>query len=336
MDYFKEPGYIYDLLTIFKYHFSREAYIKVLSENEKMKLDEIYMQTISKNNISDDLLPFFYPKNKIGLCFISVYFCSNLYQYKEIDTRSFIKSCLQDKSIIEKLLDYYIDDGDEYDYKNISIHELSRIIDKPNLPDKVKFRLLSFLTNPNYYLQKLAAELTEKQEYIENYYKENSENILLFDKKVNLKESISKLQEYSGIDLINNDSLNYSVTLLQREFLYDCQHESNNLLLIGIDTIEYIENHPKENVKFNLNNLGRIISDEIRTNILEILHDKGEISTGEFSRLLNMKMTSIFYHLNMMYSEDLLSIRNEGRKVYYKINKDYFRKAIEALDKYTK
>jgi ArsR family transcriptional regulator len=69
--------------------------------------------------------------------------------------------------------------------------------------------------------------------------------------------------------------------------------------------------------------LGKIISDPTRLKMLDLLKVRKEIYTGEMCEILNMTLTAVFYHLNMMLSEKLLKTRNEGRKVFYSINNDY-------------
>ncbi|OGO93640.1 MAG: hypothetical protein A2Y17_00635 [Clostridiales bacterium GWF2_38_85] len=80
-------------------------------------------------------------------------------------------------------------------------------------------------------------------------------------------------------------------------------------------------NSPKN---FDFNFITKVLSDELRINILNLLKEKGEMNTTEIAKAFDKKLASIFYHLDLMQQANIVTIRNEGRKVIYNLNIQFF------------
>ena len=67
------------------------------------------------------------------------------------------------------------------------------------------------------------------------------------------------------------------------------------------------------------NNFFKALSDETRQKIL-ILLIKGEMNVSELVDSFNMSQPTISHHLNILKQANLVSMRKEGKQIYYQIN----------------
>lgn len=63
-----------------------------------------------------------------------------------------------------------------------------------------------------------------------------------------------------------------------------------------------------------------ILSDETRRRLLGLLLKEGELCVCELHYALNLPQPKISRHLAAMREVDLLSVRREGTRIYYRLN----------------
>jgi ArsR family transcriptional regulator len=137
-------------------------------------------------------------------------------------------------------------------------------------------------------------------------------------------ERIEKLYKFNEINKNYNTNLFISISIINRFGCLAIFHD-NDFFLLGDDFINKIDTlFENNNIEINMPALGKILSEPIRLKILSLLKEHHEIYTGELCEILDMSLTAVFYHVNMMLLEKMLKTRNEGRKVFYSINNDYF------------
>ena len=62
---------------------------------------------------------------------------------------------------------------------------------------------------------------------------------------------------------------------------------------------------------------------------------KGEVTVKEVEQDLGFTTANAYYHLNLMLRYGILSIRNQGRTVLYRLDKGYLQGLCEVIRKYT-
>ena len=104
--------------------------------------------------------------------------------------------------------------------------------------------------------------------------------------------------------------------------------------VIGIgflDSYNSFMNKVSEEVK--LNELFRAFTDGTRAQIIEILREK-ECYNGELSKMLDVPMSSLTHHMEILNACGFVIKRNVGKRTYYKLNKKQFINASRLLRRY--
>ena len=65
------------------------------------------------------------------------------------------------------------------------------------------------------------------------------------------------------------------------------------------------------------------LSDPIRLRVIDILNND-ELCVSEICERLNVAQSKLSFHLKSLKIAGLVSIRKEGRRVFYSLNKDQF------------
>ena len=329
--YIKNIGYIYDLFNIFILYFNSVDWYNDIEEySSKSREDYVYFDEIIKDcgKISMDLYPLFY-RRKRDVCFITNYYFHNIFDYNDLNFYNICENLKDKDEFLKNLIEFYFN---EKDIKNVNINDQ---IEKMNEEIELKYRLIRMFSNINEIIDLLIQALTTAKALLDKIYEKRDfclkEQINYFADENNF------IKVYQFYNIIKDDQKEtvYSISLIDR---YAYLYKKNDLLetfIFGDDCKNYfIENDDKKDIEVDTTILGKIISEDIRIKILELLKEHGELYTGEICKLMNMKMTAVFHHLNMMYSVKMLKIRNEGRKVFYNINNTYFTAAKKALSKF--
>lgn len=74
-------------------------------------------------------------------------------------------------------------------------------------------------------------------------------------------------------------------------------------------------------------NVFKVLSDEIRRNILELLREKKR-TAGELAQLLNITPARLSYHLDLLKSADLVLYYKEKNFIFYELNTSIFEELI--------
>ena len=102
------------------------------------------------------------------------------------------------------------------------------------------------------------------------------------------------------------------------------------LLSIGINKLTYIDTYAKKEI--DLFELGRVLHDDVRVRILNMLIEK-EMFCAEIARELGLKNNSTLYHLRLMEQLSLILNKKHGRRVYYFINPHFINSVINYMYK---
>ena len=84
----------------------------------------------------------------------------------------------------------------------------------------------------------------------------------------------------------------------------------------------------------DLDVFGTAVSEKNRVGIIDALLVRDEMPIREIERMFEISNTNAYYHLNLMLKANIIRVRNQGRTMFYSLNREYFDNLIEALKKY--
>lgn len=322
INYIKEPGFIYDLLTMIILVLNKDSYIAELKRRNHCKDEDLlfYENIINQcDKISEDILPFFYIE-KNSPCFMSTYY----FMFKKNMISHTVNDLLNELSDTEllknNLTEYYFGAANK---NNSNYFEL---IEDTNLNYNLKYRLTRVFSDIPRSSKMVIDYIKKMIPVLDNIYTGFDEIIKEKVNMLNNEKIINSVFSLLKTDTSNiRENMNISISIINRYIGFISVWNDILLLLLGDGFIDNIDLDKEEdnNINIDLYSFGKIISDPTRFKIYELLKENKEIYTSEICERLNMTITSVSYHLNMMVLEKLLKSRNEGRKVFYSINNDY-------------
>lgn len=334
--YLKEPGILYDMMFALKLRFNGERAFSGLDDNTPLSTsaEEPYRQVIKKlDDVSDKLLPLFYwnesPKIKTGLL---AYMRMNMYRlhYTEPGLIDEFYDSLRDVQKLKKFI-----------YKNYVSENCPDVIDTTTfgqikedllnsaLPAEVKMYMTNFLLYSEDEIEFIISELKKAQSICEELHeisiKKIDELIEKFD-----DEKINTLSKIHMWDIKRFHPIYQTYCALNIFSVYGESYNKDCILYLRIDSDDMICRLTNNNVNIDLYELGRILYDETRLKILNMLKEK-PMYCAEIARELGLKNNSTLYHLAMMEKQSLLREIPKGKKIFYYININYLKKLKKQI-----
>lgn len=208
-----------------------------------------------------------------------------------------------------------------------SVAELTAIIGAMETTPLVKYHLLAMTINPQVYYDLLLTALEARLDQMTAYYKANKSLIDGVKKAINEEEVRAFLENrYSLTGQTLAEDTAYSVMLVGKNAVRFVQGE-RPFLIIGFDYSARMAILMGESIKPDIVKMGKALSEEKRVMALHLMLEKGEITAQQLLRALDLSMTATHYHLEMLLQAGMLCTRNEGRTIFYSVNRDYFDRA---------
>lgn len=182
--------------------------------------------------------------------------------------------------------------------------------------------LESYIPHLNHVLDKNKDILNKFDSYLEKNIAIEGVN---FIKKAS--SSFYDLSEFEDSEEIYVTSMFFNYP----SFMY-LESEKALFYLIGFD-FEKTINKLSGDTELEKNiNIFKNLSDKTRIKILELI--KTETLFGqEIAEKVGISMATVSYHMDYLLTSGLVSIERKGRKTYYVLNKDGFKKGIDFLSK---
>ena len=336
--YLKEPGILYDMLFALKLRFNGErAYLPLRTGTSLYDQNEnLYRLIIERlSDISDKLLPFFYyDKDKdisTGMVtYVREYI--NLTAFQESGLIEHFYTTLRDiNRLKQSIYKNYISDDCPDDFDKNTLYTIKDNLFNADLPSDVKMYLLGFLLYGEYEIEEIIAEFRNVESICRELNQiHQSEIEQLFDRFES--EHLRTLSALHCIDIsqYENVYVTYcSVNIVAASFEKD---DRKWLSVLGLQihqllAVYYTEIEASE---IDLLGLSRVLYDEQRLRILDMLVIE-DMYCAQIAKKLGLKSNSTIYHLNHLETEGLIINYKIGRKIYYKINNNYFCSVIDYL-----
>tara|TARA_B100001113_G_C21007114_1_gene577571 strand:+ start:391 stop:675 length:285 start_codon:yes stop_codon:yes gene_type:complete len=74
------------------------------------------------------------------------------------------------------------------------------------------------------------------------------------------------------------------------------------------------------------------LANEERIEILKLLHKNKEMYAKMIEKSFYLEQSTTSHHLNMLRRSGIVKIRKEGRRIYYSIDYDSFRKHLSVFE----
>ena len=343
VEFIKEPGYMYDLLSMFVLYFNKEYFLSNMINYDKASADQEHYKSIIKEiePVSNDLRIFFLMNANARTFMIHNYFDMldktflTTYNLKEVQDA--LRDCDGVKS---KILEFYLpklSKTKREECKN-DLAELSRQMKIADLKPEIKNGLYSFFIEPEAILQKLAYELISKDFILKK--KRESHTLLAeqLQESFNTKEVVEKVSQYQSqnvsIDITHYSKLYISFSMISKNAIKFYYFSDTVILLLGTDCLSYLDYLSARETAPDLETFGNALSDKYRVGILNLAAKNKEVSIKDIESELGNGGANVYYHLSLMLKANLLRARNQGRAVIYRLNTPYFNSVRDLLLRY--
>lgn len=343
VEFIKEPGYMYDLLSMFVLYFNKEYFLSNMINYDKASADQEHYKSIIKEiePVSNDLRIFFLMNANARTFMIHNYFDMldktflTTYNLKEVQDA--LRDCDGVKS---KILEFYLpklSKTKREECKN-DLAELSRQMKIADLKPEIKNGLYSFFIEPEAILQKLAYELISKDFILKK--KRESHTLLAeqLQESFNTKEVVEKVSQYQSqnvsIDITHYSKLYISFSMISKNAIKSYYFSDTVILLLGTDCLSYLDYLSARETAPDLETFGNALSDKYRVGILNLAAKNKEVSIKDIESELGNGGANVYYHLSLMLKANLLRARNQGRAVIYRLNTPYFNSVRDLLLRY--
>ena len=338
----KDPGFLYDLNYLFYAKFNTQLCVDSLADETKKEAYKKYLEETLKNfgDISDDLYVFYHAK-KNGRCFITTYYMD---PYKQKFATNFdfkyLKNLLSDTEQVKKnLTRFYLYDLSEEELEDcfLSTSKLVANIKKSKYSGDEKSKLYEFFIDPIPYIQTLQYELIEKEILLSAYYKENYETILEVHNNTTFEVLCENVKDIRDLSFLREEeqSLYTSFCLLNKYYMNLFFLTNGAIYLLGVDYASIISALVKSQKKQPLEELCGALGETSRMQILNLLLERKEVTCKDLEKFFNFSGSTAYHHISLLTKAGAVKVRNEGKTIYYSLNRRYFDTMISQLKSFS-
>ena len=332
--YQTEPGIYADVIFSHLLHFNIDSpeNLEKFANPKKSAADlRFFRECLARFDApANELCVFFEIIGHRSFAFVKLY--NRLCQHRELSPKALASYFPDAQSILCELMRFYLENAaDEAlgDLKAAATH-----IAALDASDAVKFHMLAMCVDPVPYYEKLVDSINTRQRQMKAYHKEHRDIIEQTRRAITQQEVASYLEachQLSPSEL--PEELTYSVMLVGKNSLRFVGGEQA-LMVLGSDYSARMARKIGEMSQPDLTTIGKALSEEKRVMILQILLGEEEITAQQLLRKLELSMTATHYHLDMLLQAGMLLARNEGRTIYYSLNREFFDRVPMVFDKY--
>ena len=334
----KQPGYIYDLFSLFVSYYNRaEANYGGGGQMKAEENSDSFFRVYGA--FPEELLPFFWIKEK-NVCFITANF---FVPFKESFSADFglpqlHKALSVYDQTIKKMLLFY--------FPGLSEEECAACMDSPvaagrqikgsGYSAEIKSALYAFFLEPVPAIQKLCYELMVKEFHLSQLYEKKLETMMILQQNFDLERFQKDLEQDAemAVDFHSFEHIYLSFCCYNTEAIatYHCNRDM--VILLGLEYQETLKRLYGKKTSLQLDLIGNALAEKNRIDILNLLLDKGELTVRDVESGLGLSGTNAYYHLSLMMKANVIQARNQGRTVFYAINRQLFRALCEMLSRY--
>ena len=103
------------------------------------------------------------------------------------------------------------------------------------------------------------------------------------------------------------------------------------IYLLGCDYVSVINAFVKAQKKQPLEVICSALSETSRVQILNLLLERKEVTCKDLEKVFNFSGSTAYHHISLLTKAGAVKARNEGKTIYYSIDKKYFNILREQL-----
>ena len=336
----KAPGYVTDLMFVFFLKFNRQLCNEKFVNGDKKEADLAHYRLVDDtfSPCSDDLYVFFHAMAN-DQCFMPTNY---LMRYKEELAANYSFDFLMNElsdcdEVIRRLLRFY--------FYDLSDSEIEKCVQQPwaasahikssAYTDAEKVHLYAFFADPAAHIEALRRELVEKEAQLAAYYDAHYQQALDVYASMSFDTLCEAVVEGWSLDFLNTEGQNMYVTfcLLNKNLLNVNVLSNGAVFMLGYDFADAVQFARNRSADMSIEDFGTVIGDRSRFGILELMLQQGEVCCKDLERVFNFSGSTAYHHLSHMLHIGAIKTRNQGRTIWYSIDKAYFAAAIAAVEK---
>ena len=332
----QESGFLCDLYFVFYLKFNYQMVLQNNSKyNKELEFTELYKEIqLRFGEIPEDLYVFFH---SIGMpndtflqrCYLKEYEHDFIKKYNI----EYLQQDLADyDQVIKNVICFY--------FKGINDYELAECLNsKEALFERIKLskysteeklKLYEFFVNPINYILLLRCTLTAKQSLLNEYYQEHYKNIIdAYDPTVlDMLNEIGANGERGDIQDNRKGYVSYCLLdCLHFDFISDIDA---CLYILGVK-YKYSMDINAENSESCLERFCSALCEKNRVDILDLLLKQNEVTCKELERFFDFSGSTAYHHISIMNKAGIVKTRNEGKVIFYSINRNFVNEVIDHL-----
>lgn len=326
--FFPSPGLMVDTAKMIafklgdKKYWSSSIWSSLLSEEDLTFITE---QAKHFPDLPRELFLFIYRKNSNAPNYLTP-MVENLY-VKDFASFSpdIVLDYLSDTPVIRnEVLSFYLG---QRDYSQVDVETLIRIND--DLTDRIRFYLLDFSLNPQFYTSSLKRCIQQYYKIFQDLHARNSLVVMDEPKIEDLANLLVKAWPSFGNKILNRPFY-YSSCYLVPAFCYANIRSTHSIVIVGTN---YEVGFTEKFSGVDLSYIGTAFSDKTRLRVLYLLLASPNLTVTEIAQSLNISLTSVNHHLSKLIKAQFVSRVQENKQHYYSLNRIGFENAAAMFEK---
>ena len=338
----RDPGFICDLNYLFFAKFNTQLCVDRLEdETKKVAYAKYLKETLQRfGDISDDLY-IFYHAIKNGQCFITSYYLNPYKEHFSTDFNfKFFRNLLSNmEGLVRNVISFYLCDlsDAEWDECVLSAEKLFSHIKASKYSGEEKSKLYEFFINPTPYIQALQYELIEKERILSDYYKDNYEIILEAHNSTTFEMLCENVKDLRDLSFLREgeQTLYTSFCLLNKYYMNLFFATDSVIYLLGFDYVSIIRALVTSQKKQPLEDMCDALSEASRVEILRLLLEKEAVTCKDLEKAFNFSGSTAYHHISLLTKAGAVKVRNEGKTIYYSIDRKFFNTLVEQLKEFS-
>lgn len=337
-----KPGYVQDLNYIFCLKFLNIVNFVNSHYLEKFRTEEIRRMNDVKyrfGDVSDDLFLFYYiPPHQIP-SFMTKFGMDTFRKHflTDFDFGMFINDLSDTDKYVRNMITYFMNvlPQEKLEECYTSKDKLFSYIKETNFSWEIKSRLYEFFLKPEPFFQLLKLQLMEKEVMLADYYNENMQVILDAHNKLNYDKVVDCFVGRMGRSHFygTNRVAYFSYCLLNNHLIKVYYFDDYDIFFLGTQYDDVIDDvNSKKDI--SLEKFGNAVSEPSRIKILQFILEQGEITCKDLEKAFSFSGSTAYHHITTLVRIGLVNSRSEGKAVFYSINREYFKKVTELLNKF--
>ncbi len=337
----KEPGFLYDLNYLFYAKFNTQICVDMVVDESKREAYSKHLKEIFQRfgDISDELYVFYHAL-KNDRCFITTCYMDSYKDCftKDFDFKAFKNLLCNTEGVIQNMIRFYLNGLSEEELAECleSTSALFARIKRSSHSSEEKSKLYEFFIDPIPYIHALQHELIEKEVLLSAYYQEHYGKILEAHNNTTFEMLCEPVKGNKDLSFLKDSGqmLCTSYCLLNKYFMKIFFISSGAVYLLGID-YSLARTFADKNKMPSLDDICSALSDVSRLKMLELLLERTEMTCKDFEKQFRFSGSTAYHHLTVLTGAGVLKVRNEGKTIYYSINRKCFDNMRSVLKKYS-